>query len=84
LTRSEIVLTVRDDGAAFDPLALESPKLDADIADREIGGLGVLLVKRVADSCRYSRVDGHNVLEIRMGRVPASNGGRSNVAEDHS
>jgi sigma-B regulation protein RsbU (phosphoserine phosphatase) len=84
LTPGEIVLVVRDDAAAFDPLARESPNLDADISDREIGGLGILLVKRLADSCRYSRVDGCNVLEIRLGRRPDSNGGRSNDAQDHS
>ena len=84
LTAAEIVLTVRDDAAAFDPLARASPDLDVEIAAREIGGLGILLVKRLADSCRYSRVDGCNVLEIRLARVPDSNGGRSHVAEDRS
>jgi sigma-B regulation protein RsbU (phosphoserine phosphatase) len=84
LTPTEIILTVRDSGAAFDPLARESPELDADIAEREIGGLGILLVKRLADSCRYSRVDSSNVLEIRLGRVPDSNGGRSHVAQDRA
>jgi sigma-B regulation protein RsbU (phosphoserine phosphatase) len=84
LTPSEIVLIVRDDAVAFDPLARQSPNLDGDIADREIGGLGILLVKRLADSCRYSRVDGCNVLEIRLGRIPDSNGGRSHDAQDHS
>ena len=83
LTPDEIVLIVRDDAAAFDPLARAGPNLDTDIADREIGGLGILLVKRLADSCRYSRVDGCNVLEIRLGRIPDSNGGRSHDAQDH-
>ena len=83
LTPGEIVLTVRDDAPEFDPLARESPNLDADIADREIGGLGILLVKRLAESCRYSRVDGYNVLEIRLGRGTDSNGGRSHDAQDH-
>jgi sigma-B regulation protein RsbU (phosphoserine phosphatase) len=83
LTPGEIVLTVRDDAPEFDPLARESPNLEADIAEREIGGLGILLVKRLADSCRYSREDGCNVLEIRLGRGPDSNGGRSHDAQDH-
>jgi sigma-B regulation protein RsbU (phosphoserine phosphatase) len=84
LTPGDIVLTVRDDAAAFDPLARESPDLDAEIAAREIGGLGILLVRRLADSCRYSRVDGWNVLEIRLNRVPDSKGGRSHDAQDRS
>ena len=33
-----------------------------------IGGLGILLVRRLAESCRYSRLEGCNVLEIRLNR----------------
>jgi sigma-B regulation protein RsbU (phosphoserine phosphatase) len=83
LTPAEIVLNFRDDAAAFDPLARQSPNLDGDIAAREVGGLGILLVKGLADSCRYSRADGCNILEIRLGRVPDSNGVGPHVAEDH-
>ena len=75
LTPSEIVLTFRDDGARFDPTAVESPRLDVDVADREVGGLGILIVKRLADACRYSRIDDCNVLEIRVSRNPESNRG---------
>jgi phosphoserine phosphatase RsbU/P len=62
----EIVLTFRDDGPPFDPTAAELPRLDADVADRDVGGLGILLVRRLADACRYARMDGWNVLEIRL------------------
>ncbi|HEU4531875.1 MAG TPA: SpoIIE family protein phosphatase, partial [Steroidobacteraceae bacterium] len=47
----EIVLTVRDNGPPFDPLARSSPKLDVDIAERGIGGLGIAIVRELADSC---------------------------------
>jgi sigma-B regulation protein RsbU (phosphoserine phosphatase) len=69
LTHTQIVVTVRDDGPPFDPLSLAAPDLDADIDDRAIGGLGVTLVRQLADSCRYSRVAGHNVMEIRLHRT---------------
>jgi sigma-B regulation protein RsbU (phosphoserine phosphatase) len=69
LTQTQIVMTVRDDGPPFDPLSLAAPDLDADIADREIGGLGVALVRQLADSCSYSRVADHNVMEIRLHRT---------------
>jgi sigma-B regulation protein RsbU (phosphoserine phosphatase) len=75
LTASEIVLTFRDDGMRFDPTEVESPRLDAEIADREIGGLGILIVRRLADVCRYARIDGWNVLEIHLNRRPDSNRG---------
>lgn len=68
LTPSEITLTFRDDGTRFDPTARERPRLDADIADRDIGGLGILLVQRLADTCRYARIGDENVLEVRLHR----------------
>jgi anti-sigma regulatory factor (Ser/Thr protein kinase) len=70
LTPADIVLTFRDEGPSFDPTVVESPPLDVDIADREVGGLGILLVRKLADHCRYSRVDGWNVVEIRLQRTP--------------
>ncbi|HUL81264.1 MAG TPA: SpoIIE family protein phosphatase, partial [Gammaproteobacteria bacterium] len=71
LTADEIVLTVRDDGPAFDPLALESVDLDADIAERRVGGLGVHIVRQLADRCSYARSEDRNVLEISMLRSKA-------------
>lgn len=69
LTPVEIVLTVRDNGPAFDPLAHAMPDLDADIADRGIGGLGIAMVRQLASGCHYSRIDDHNVLEIHLQRM---------------
>jgi sigma-B regulation protein RsbU (phosphoserine phosphatase) len=65
---SEITLTVRDDGPAFDPLGRPPPDLDADIAVREVGGLGIALVTQLAAGCRYARLDGWNVLVVRVSR----------------
>ncbi len=72
LTPAEIVLTVRDDGREFDPLAFESASIDVDIAERRIGGLGIPLVKQLADTCHYSRIGGANVLELRLRRTAVS------------
>jgi sigma-B regulation protein RsbU (phosphoserine phosphatase) len=77
LTASEIVLAFRDDGVAFDPTARALPRLDLDVADRDVGGLGILLVRRIADACRYARVDGWNVLEVRLHRQSQLNRGVS-------
>jgi sigma-B regulation protein RsbU (phosphoserine phosphatase) len=71
LTPSEIVLTVRDDGPQFDPLEQQRPDLEGDIEKRSVGGLGIVLVRELADSCRYARVEDRNVMEIRLNRIPA-------------
>jgi len=71
LTRADILMTIRDNGPAFDPLSRPSASVDVEIADRDVGGLGIHLVRELADDCRYARVDGRNVLTIRMNRMVA-------------
>jgi phosphoserine phosphatase RsbU/P len=61
-----IALTFRDTGAAFNPLQTAGPDLDAGIADRPIGGLGIHLLQQIADDCEYARVDDCNVLRVRF------------------
>jgi sigma-B regulation protein RsbU (phosphoserine phosphatase) len=68
LTRGNILLTASDDGLPFNPLARETPPLDAGIADREVGGLGIELVRRLADRCHYAYIDGRNHLDVFIQR----------------
>jgi serine/threonine-protein kinase RsbW len=54
-------ITIEDRGVPFDPLAHTAPTdLDAPLADRDIGGLGIFLAKKNVDEFRYEYVDGHN------------------------
>ncbi len=64
---SPAVVTVSflDRGVAFDPLAKEQPDVSALAEDRQIGGLGIYLTRRLADEVRYERRDGQNILTIR-------------------
>lgn len=55
-----VVLVIEDDGARFDPLARARPRTDQSLADRPIGGLGILLVRELSDSVRYERRAGRN------------------------
>ncbi|HEU5138089.1 MAG TPA: SpoIIE family protein phosphatase [Steroidobacteraceae bacterium] len=64
IVRGNILLTAIDDGLPFNPLARESPRLDADIADRETGGLGIEIVRQLADRCHYAHIDGRNHLDV--------------------
>lgn len=56
---------VEDTGPHFDPLQQEDPDVEAPLEERRIGGLGVVLVKRLMDDVAYTRRDGRNVLTIR-------------------
>ncbi len=55
-----------DDGRPFDPLSAGEPDLDADLEERGIGGLGIHLVRNMADGLDYERTEGRNRLTIRV------------------
>ncbi len=58
---------VRDNGIAFDPLARDAPDTAASIEDRQIGGLGVHLVRTMSRDVQYRREGQHNVLRFAIG-----------------
>lgn len=60
----ELAIEVHDDGVAFNPLKLPPPALDADLDEREIGGLGIHLMKTVTDTVTYRRERGWNILRL--------------------
>jgi serine/threonine-protein kinase RsbW len=48
-----ITITMRDTGKPFDPSKVKQPNLKADLSDRQIGGLGVYLMRKLMDEVRY-------------------------------
>ena len=59
-----VSVEVVDDGAPFDPTATAAPDTDAALEDREVGGLGVHLVRELMDEVRYERTAGRNKLSF--------------------
>jgi serine/threonine-protein kinase RsbW len=59
-----IRIGITDTGIPFDLLSMAEPDLSADIAEREIGGLGCFLIRSLADEVTYSRKGDRNVLEL--------------------
>lgn len=59
-----LTMTVVDDGHAFDPLARSTPDLSVAVEDRQIGGLGIHMLKNLADGMAYERRDGTNCLTL--------------------
>jgi anti-sigma regulatory factor (Ser/Thr protein kinase) len=55
-----------DPGPAFDPLAEPDPDLDLPLEDRPIGGLGIHLVRTLAEEVRYERRGDENVLTVDL------------------
>ena len=58
-------ITFEDSGVPYDPLKKEDPDVTLSVEEREIGGLGIFLVKKTMDAMEYIRRDGKNVLTIR-------------------
>lgn len=61
----ELTASVHDDGKAFNPLEAKAPDLNAPLEDRDLGGLGIHLVRSLMDHVTYAREDNHNVLTVR-------------------
>ena len=59
------VITFIDSGKPYDPLAKNDPDVTLSAEDREIGGLGIFMVKNLVDDMRYSYQDGKNILSIQ-------------------
>lgn len=66
----ELVVEFGDQGVAFDPLAVGPPDLASDLDQRRAGGLGVFLVKELADSLSYRREQGWNRLTLGISAKP--------------
>ena len=64
-----ILLDIDDNGAAHDPFAHPAPDLDAGIDERPIGGLGIHLVRALAQEAHYRRQDGWNRVRIVLAAI---------------
>lgn len=62
--RSQVYITFSDSGIPYDPLAREDPDVTLSGEERQIGGLGIFLVKKYMDDVRYRFADGKNNLTI--------------------
>jgi sigma-B regulation protein RsbU (phosphoserine phosphatase) len=60
----EIVIEFEDSGIAYNPLEREPPNVTLAAKERQIGGLGVHMVKKIMDSVEYRYEGGKNILKI--------------------
>ena len=60
-----VVVTFIDRGVPYDPLAKDDPNTTLSAEEREIGGLGIFMVKKSMDDIAYEYKDGQNILKIK-------------------
>jgi len=64
ISGQQLIVTLRDNGGKFDPTQQAEVDTDAVTAERQIGGLGIALVRQIADDLSYRRVNAVNELII--------------------
>ncbi|MBQ7503908.1 MAG: ATP-binding protein [Ruminococcus sp.] len=60
-----VIITFIDNGRPFNPLRQADPDITLSAEEREIGGLGIFLVKKTMDLIEYDYRDGQNILKIK-------------------
>lgn len=60
-----VVITFIDNGVPYDPLAKADPDVTLSAEEREIGGLGIYMVKKSMDDISYEYKNGQNILRIK-------------------
>jgi anti-sigma regulatory factor (Ser/Thr protein kinase) len=57
-------LVLTDTGKEFDPTLAPDADISLSTEEREIGGLGIFLIRQIMNEVRYERIDGKNVLTL--------------------
>ncbi len=68
VTDDEIMLEFKDNGKPYDPTGNTDPDTTLSADEREIGGLGIFMVKKTMDEISYSYSGNRNILTIRKVR----------------
>lgn len=63
--KQEVILSLEDNGIKFNPLEKEDADTSLPLEERQIGGLGILLVKKNMDNIEYKYEDNKNILILR-------------------
>lgn len=59
-----LAITLIDEGKEFNPIEKEDPDITQNADDRQIGGLGIFLVKKLMTSVSYERKENKNILRM--------------------
>ena len=58
-------ITFVDHGMPYDPVAREDPDISLPAEQRDAGGLGIFMTKKVMDDVSYEYRDGQNILSLK-------------------
>ena len=64
LHEGSIVLVLTDTGKEFDPTMVPDADISLSAEDRQIGGLGIFLIRQIMNEVKYERIEGKNILTL--------------------
>jgi anti-sigma regulatory factor (Ser/Thr protein kinase) len=83
MDKNRYLIEIIDAGIFFDVCALPTPELKACVAEREVGGLGVYLMRNMADEITYRREKDKNILRLIFQATPDRNAGATPFNPGH-
>ncbi len=63
-TERGVIICMRDRGVAFDPFTKDDPDITLSAEEREIGGLGIYMVKNIMDTVSYEYKQQENIVTM--------------------
>ena len=63
--KNELVITIIDKAPAFNPLEVNNDPLKGDVKEQRVGGLGILIVKKIMSEYAYDHINNKNILVLR-------------------
>lgn len=67
---STFIIEITDTGIPFDPISVAEPDITQDIDMRQIGGMGIFLIRKLTDDFRYRREGNKNIQELVIKLTP--------------
>ena len=61
----ELTFVLSDQGRAFDPTLKEDADMNINPAERDLGGMGIFIVKNIMNQVTYQRLEGKNLLTMK-------------------
>ena len=63
-TDKNLIFVLTDSGKEFDPTKAPDADITLSAEDRQIGGLGIFLIRQIMNKVEYQRIEGKNVLTL--------------------
>jgi len=64
MNENSLVFVLTDTGKEFDPTKVSDADITLSAEERQIGGLGIFMIRQIMNEVKYERIEGKNVLTL--------------------